>query len=114
MWVKYLRKQRRKLPPAGNQFGGIRKKEKKKKERERGEGKKRGFYFSFFCFFLRFTEIRPSNFFGPRSKVVLLIEDYTWALVLRSFDKLREVGVLSYLFYPLFKCFVNVCVGLRP
>ena len=30
------------------------------------------------------------------------------------FDKLREVGVLSYLFYPLFKCFVNDCVSLRP
>ena len=25
---------------------------------------------------------------------------------LRSFDKLCEVGVLSYLFYTLFKCFV--------
>ena len=23
------------------------------------------------------------------------------------FDKIREVGVLSYLFYSLFKCFVN-------
>ena len=33
-------------------------------------------------------------------------EDYAWAPVLGSFDKLREVGVLSYLFYPLFKCFV--------
>ena len=28
-----------------------------------------------------------------------------WTPVLRSFDKLREVGVLSYLFYTLFKCF---------
>ena len=27
-------------------------------------------------------------------------------IVFRSFDKLHEVGVLSYLFYPLFKCFV--------
>ena len=32
--------------------------------------------------------------------------------ILRSFHKIREVGVLSYLFYPLFKCFVNICVGL--
>ena len=31
-----------------------------------------------------------------------------------SFDKLREVGVSSYLFYSWFKCFVDVCVGLRP
>ena len=29
-----------------------------------------------------------------------------WASVSGVFDKLREVGVLSYLFYLLFKCFV--------
>ena len=46
----------------------------------------------------------PSDRFGLRSKVVLHIEDYTWALVSVVFDKLREVGVLSYLSYPLFKC----------
>ena len=46
----------------------------------------------------------PSDRFEPRSKVVLHIEDYTWAPVSGVFDKLREVGVLSYLFYPLFKC----------
>ena len=50
--------------------------------------------------------IRPSDFFEPRRKVVLRSEDYAWALVSWSFDKLREVGVLSYLFNPLFKCFV--------
>ena len=50
---------------------------------------------------------RSSDFFGPRRKVVLCIEDNTWAPVLRSFDKLREVGVLSYLSYTLFKCFVD-------
>ena len=33
---------------------------------------------------------------------------------LRSFDKLREVEVLSYLFFTLFKCFVDDSVGLRP
>ena len=33
--------------------------------------------------------------------------DFEWVLVLRVFDKLREVGVLSYVFYSLFKCFVN-------
>ena len=36
-----------------------------------------------------------------------------WAPVLMSFDKLREVGVLSYLLYLLFKYFVDDCVGLR-
>ena len=55
----------------------------------------------------------PSDRFGSRSKVVLHIEDYTWAPVLGVFDKLHEVGVSSYLFYSWFKCFVDVCVGLR-
>ena len=45
--------------------------------------------------------------------MVLHIEDYTWASVSGVFDKLNEVGVSSYLFYTLFKCFVDVCVGLR-
>ena len=58
--------------------------------------------------------IRSSDRFGSRGQVVLHIEDYTWAPVLGVFDKLHEVGVSSYLFYSWFKCFVNVCVGLRP
>ena len=57
-------------------------------------------------FSLGLQSIGPSDFFGPRSKVVIHIEDYTWAPISGVFDKLREVGVLSYLFYPLFKCFV--------
>ena len=51
--------------------------------------------------------IGPSDFFEPRRKVDLHGEDYAWAPVWGSFDKIREVGVLSYLIYPLFKCFVN-------
>ena len=43
---------------------------------------------------------------GPRRKVVLRSEGFAWVPVSGVFDKLREVGVLSYLFYPLFKCFV--------
>ena len=115
MWVKYPRKEKRKLPHAGNQFGGIRKKEKKKKQ-EKGsvEEGETDFIFSFLCFFIRFTKIGPSDFFGLKSKVVLHIDDYTWAPISGVFDKLCEVGVLSYLFYSLFKCFVNTCVGLRP
>ena len=65
-------------------------------------------------FSLRSRAIGPSDFFEPRRKVALRDEDYAWAPILRSFDKLREVGVLSFLFYPLFKCFVDGCVGLRP
>ena len=58
-------------------------------------------------FSLRSRPIELSDFFGPRRKVALRGEDYAWASVLGNFDKLREVGVLSYLFYLLFKCFVN-------
>ena len=67
--------------------------------------------FSFFRermsnFSLRSRAIGPSDFFEPRSKAVLRSEGFAWVPVLGSFDKLREVGVLSYLFYLLFKCFV--------
>ena len=48
-------------------------------------------------FSLDFREIRPSEVFEERRKVVLCREAYAWALVLRSFDKLHEVGDLSYL-----------------
>ena len=58
-------------------------------------------------FSLGFWTIGPSDFFGPRSKVVLRSEGFTWVSVFEVFDKLREVGVLSYLFYSLFKCFVT-------
>ena len=59
------------------------------------------------CFSLRSRLIRPSDFFGVRRKVVLRGEGDAWVQILRSLDKLREVGVLSYLFYTLFKCFVD-------
>ena len=48
-------------------------------------------------FSLRSRLIRSSDFFGARRKVALRSEAYAWALVLGSLDKLREVGVLSYL-----------------
>ena len=68
---------------------------------EFGDFRKRVSHFS-----LDFCLIRPSEFFGVRRKVALRSEAYLWASVLRSFDKLREVGILFSLFYPLFKCFV--------
>ena len=58
-------------------------------------------------FSLRSRAIGPLNFFGARKKVALRGEDYAWEPVLGRFDKLREVGVLSYLFYLLFKCFFD-------
>ena len=48
-----------------------------------------------------FWAIRPSEFFGTRRKVALCSEAYEWAPVLRSFDKLHEVGVSSYLSFTL-------------
>ena len=56
---------------------------------------------------LDFWLIRPLDFFGSRSKAVLSSEGNAWASVSWSFDKLHEVGVLSYLSYILFKCFVD-------
>ena len=53
-------------------------------------------------FSLDYRKIRPSEFVGTRSKTALRIEAYTWAPVLRSFDKLREVGDLSYLSFTLY------------
>ena len=50
-------------------------------------------------FSLRSLLIRPLDFSGLRNKAVLRSEGFTWVPVLRSFDKLREVEVLSYLFY---------------
>ena len=48
-------------------------------------------------FSLGLRAIRPSEFFGARRQVALRSKAYAWVPILRSFDKLREVGVLSYL-----------------
>ena len=64
-------------------------------------------------FSLKFSAIRLSVSSEVRSKVVPHGKGYIWVPVLWSFDKLQEVGVFSYLIYPLFKCFVNAWVDLR-
>ena len=46
--------------------------------------------------------IRPSEFVETRRKVVIRDEGNTWTPVLRSFDKLREVGVSPYLGFILY------------
>ena len=51
---------------------------------------------------LRFRAIRSLEFFGARRKAVLRSEVYAWAPILGSFDKLREVGDLSYLGFTLY------------
>ena len=53
-------------------------------------------------FSLDYRAIRPSEFVGTRSKAALRGEAYAWTLVLGVFDKLREVGDLSYLGFTLY------------
>ena len=57
----------------------------------------------------RIPQIRPSEFVGARRKAALPEEVYAWTPILRVFDKLREVGVSSYLGFTLylsvFQCF---------
>ena len=79
-----------------------RKEGKGKKGTKNVQGRNGLQWVGFVIFFLRERDfplksrlIRPSDFFGPKRKVVLHIEDYTWAPVSGVFDKLCEVGVLS-------------------
>ena len=62
---------------------------------------------------LEFSAIGPSVFGEARSKVASHGKGYAWVPVLGSFDKLRKVGVFSYLVYFSFKCFINAWVDLR-
>ena len=48
---------------------------------------------------LEFPTIGPSVFGETRSKVAPHGKGYAWVPVLGSFDKLRKVGIFSYLVY---------------
>ena len=52
-------------------------------------------------FSLGLRAIRLSKFIGTRREVALRSEAYEWATILWSFNKLREVGVSSYLSFTL-------------
>ena len=54
------------------------------------------------AFSLDYRAIRPSAVFGMRRKAALRGETYSWASDLRSFDKLRKVGVSSYLGFIIY------------
>ena len=58
-------------------------------------------------FSLDFLAIGPAVSGETRSKVGPHYKSYAWVPVLWSFDKLREVGVFSYLFYSLAKGHFN-------
>ena len=53
-------------------------------------------------FSLDYRAIRPSAVVGTRREVAIRGETYAWAPNLRSFDKLREIGDLSYLGFILY------------
>ena len=52
-------------------------------------------------FSLGFRAIQPSEFVGTRRKAALRGEGFAWVPDLRSFDKLREVGVSPFLGFTL-------------
>ena len=60
-------------------------------------------------FSLKYRAIRPSAVFGTRRKAALRGAGYAWTPDLRSFEKLREVGVSPYLgfilYLSVFQCF---------
>ena len=61
-------------------------------------------------FSLQYRAIRPSAVFEIRRKAALCGAGYAWTPDLRSFDKLREVGVSPYLGFTLYLC-VFQCFG---
>ena len=78
-----------------------------------GQGIHSGFPFGRFLerehFSLDFRQIRPSAVFRTRRKTALRGEGFAWVPDVRSFLKLREVGVSPYLGFTLylsiFHCF---------
>ena len=86
-------------------------KREQKREFNRGdaEEKKIDFRERTSSFSLKYRAIRPSVVFRTRRKAALRGEGFAWVPDLRSFDKLREVGVSPYLGFTLylsvFQCF---------
>ena len=75
---------------------------KKKKRRETYSGVADRFFRERTSdFSLKYWAIQPSAVFGTRRKTALRGETYAWAPDLRSFDKLREVGISPYLGFIL-------------
>ena len=76
------------------------------KERER-ERKEEEFRERESTFSLYFLAIGPTNPGETRGKVDPHCKSYVWVPKVWSFDKLREVGFFSYLFYSLAKSHLN-------
>ena len=88
-------------PCLTNQFG-----RRESKPRKEGE-KRRDFRERVSTFSLDFPMIGPSNPVETRGKVDPHCKSHAWAPILWSFDKLREVGVFSNLFYSFTKSHFN-------
>ena len=65
-------------------------------------------------FSVGFLVIGPSNSGEIRSKVCPHCKSYTWVPILWSFNKLREVGVFSYLVISYLKAMKMVLGVVRP
>ena len=89
-------------------------KERKIEREKRGEREMRDSRERSSTFSLDISAIGPANSDEARSKVGLRCNGYTWVPVLRSFDKLREVGVFSYLVISCLKSHEMVLGIVRP
>ena len=67
-----------------------------------GSNQNGGFWRESIDFSLKYRAIRPSTVFETRRKATLRGAGYPWTPDLRSFDKLREVGVSPYLGFILY------------
>ena len=103
-----MRKRKEKERKEGKEERKQREKEKQSVERKEGKRRNRKRKRE------NFSASESSKFDSSRTKVGARSAIYMWTPKSWSFDKLRKVGVLSYLSYTLFKCFVDDCVGLRP
>ena len=89
-------------PSSPNRFWEKEKRGKIEREEERRNSSERSSHFS-----LDFPAIGSTASDETRGKVDPHCKSYAWVPVLWSFDKLREVGVFSYLFYSLAKRHFN-------
>ena len=79
----------------------------KKRERERKREKGREFRERGSTSSLDFPANGPTNSDETRGKIDPHYKSYAWVPEVWSFEKLREVGVFSYLFYSLAKSHFN-------
>ena len=74
---------------------------------KRGEIKEKDFREISYTLSLEFPVIGPSNLNELRGKVAPHGKSYAWVPILWSFNKLRKVGVFSYLIISCLKCHEN-------